>query len=283
MLRRTSLPAGRLAISVRPSDGRYMLCPFTPDPNVPLQVIDVETGKALCEVALPVMWDHFASSSYHMASGGSVYWLNDQEALCTGLCMERDSGAEFHWWRINYRTGKLLKEGTGGNDLENSMWFRRPELTEGGKRLLLIDGSGKGTWGTLSGEWIDTATLKSEKFGAAETDREPNGDFGLVPGGKYFHLGSYIFDRQTLKLVAAKDFPRYTLGAIAFSPDGGRYAVAIVKARGRDEWPGIDEWSWYSKYSAVVRVQETLTGKTLLAFSPRPPSGDSRFPRMVNA
>ena len=268
MLRRRFLPDGRLAASVRPFDGRYVLCPLTRDPKKPIQVIDVETGKALCEASLPLMWDDFAASDYHVASAGSVFWLNDEEALCVGLFLEDHTGTGFHWWRLNYRTGKTLAEGSGDNDIENSLWFGRPALTEDGKRLLVLHGFGKGSWGALNGAWIDTTTMVSQKLGEAKLDRKPNGDFGLVPGGKYFHIGSHIFDRQTLKLVAARDFPRDTLNTIVFSPDGSRYAAEIAKTRGQDDWPGIDEWSWYRRYPALVRVQETLSGRTLSVSSP---------------
>ena len=260
MLRRSSLPAGRLAVSVRPTDGRYALCPLTRDPKEPIQVFDVETGKALCEVALPVTWEHFAVTE-KVAGVKRVYWLDDQEALCTGYFIESGTGARDHWWRFNYQTGQVLKDGPIDVESQNSLLNGRGELTEDGRHLFVIHGADKGTWGPLKGEWIDTATLASQNSGEAKIERQPNGDFGLVPGGKYFHIGSHIFDRQTLKLVAARDFPRYTLSVIAFSPDGTRYAAVILKSRGADEWPGIDEWSWYAKYSSVVRVHETLTGK----------------------
>jgi WD40 repeat protein len=281
MLRRSSFPAGRLAASVRPSDGRYVLCPLTRDPKVPIQVIDVQTGKALCEVALPVTWDNgfndFGATEYKAARVRRVYWLNDQEALCTGYFIESGTGARDHWWRFNYRTGQVLKEGPIDIHKGNALLNDRGELTEDGRHLLSVCGSGKGTWDTLSGESVDTATLASQKLGEVKVDREPNGAFGLVPGGKYFHIGSYVFDRQTLKLVAARDFPCDTLGSIAFSPDGDRYAVVIEKTRGTDYWPGIGRWSSYAKYSTLVRVHETLTGRTLLACSPSAAAGRPAF------
>ena len=119
MPRRSSLPEGRLAASIRPSDGRYVLCPLTRDPKKPIQVIDLDTAKVMCEVKLPVMWDHFAASDFHVASAGSVYWLNDQEALCTGLFQGNDSETGVHWWRFNYRTGEIVSEGPGDNDMLN--------------------------------------------------------------------------------------------------------------------------------------------------------------------
>ncbi|MGA2796456.1 MAG: WD40 repeat domain-containing protein [Thermoguttaceae bacterium] len=268
MLRRSSLPAGRLAASVRPSDGLFALCPFPSDPKKPIQVIDVETGKALCEVALPLTWGDFGVTEHIAAVVRRVHWLNDQEILCTGYFIKSDSGEEDHWWRFNYRTGQVLKEGPIDINTQNSFLNGLGELTEDGRRLLVIDDAGKGTWGPLKSEWIDTATLASQNSGETKIDRQPNGDFGLVPGGKYFHIGSHVFDRQTIKLVAARDFPRDRLSKIAFSADGSRYAAVIEKISGINPWPGIDEWSWYRKYPMIVRIHETLTGKTLLAFSP---------------
>jgi WD40 repeat protein len=268
MLRRSFLPDGRLAGSVRPSDGRYVLCPLTRDPKKPIQVIDLDTGKTLCEVALPLTWSGVGVTEDRAAGVRRVHWLNDQEVLCSGYFIDSGTGARDHWWRFNYRTGQVLKEGAIDIETQNAFLNGLGELTEDGRRLLVVHGQGKGSWGTLKGEWIDTITLMSQKFGEAKVDREPNGDFGLVPGGKHFHIGTHVFDRQTLKLVAAKDFPRDRLGTMAFSPDGSRYAAAIVKMRAVDEWPGIDEWSWYQRYPTLVRVQETLTGRTLLAFSP---------------
>lgn len=267
MLNRSSFPPGRIVASVRPSDGRYALCPLARDPKKPIQVIDVETGKVLCEVALPVTWSDVGVTENKAAGAKRVHWLKDEEVLCTGYFID-NAGVNDHWWRFNYRTGQVLKEGVTDVEKQNSLLNGLGEVTEDGKHLLVVHGEGKGSWGTLEGEWIDTTTLTSRKFGENRVDHQPNGEFGLVPGGKYFHIGSYIFDRQTLKLVAARDFPRDTLSAIAFSPDGSRYAAAISKTRAVDEWPGIDEWSWYRSYPTLVRVHETLTGKTLLAFSP---------------
>src|SRR5262249_3270386 len=54
MLRRISLPAGRVPIEIRPSDGRYAFCPSAADPKLPVLVFDLENAKDCCEVPLPV-------------------------------------------------------------------------------------------------------------------------------------------------------------------------------------------------------------------------------------
>ena len=207
-----------------------------------------------------------------------VYWLNDETALCTGWSIESRVGATWHWWRFNCRTGKVLNGGSIDTRTQNSLLNSLGELTEDGKHLLVIHGSAMGGWGrTVRGELVDTATLRSRSLGQEELDREPTGDFGLVPGGKYFHIGSHIFDRRTLKRVAAKDFPRDRLCKVAFSPDGSRYAAVVSKVRGAKVWPGVDTWPSNRQYPVIVRVHETLTGRILLAFSPPPPASQLAY------
>ena len=94
---------------------------------------------------------------------------------------------------------------------------------------------------------IDLETLQTTDLG--RIDRPANGPFGLVPGGKYFHLGLHIYDRRSLNLVAAKDFPgdRVTIGTMTFSPDGSRYAASLWQ-HNLGEQP-----------RAAVLVHETLT------------------------
>ena len=79
-----------------------------------------------------------------------------------------------------------------------------------------------------------------------------------MPGGKYFHLGLHIYDRRSLNLVAAKDFPgdRATIGTVTFSPDGSRYAASLWQ-HNLEEQP-----------RAAVLVHETLTTRILAAFLP---------------
>jgi hypothetical protein len=129
-------------------------------------------------------------------------------------------------------------------------------LAEDGKTVFWAHDLGKNTppW---TAEKTDLATMECVMLGKIPVEHWPNGDFGLVPGGKYFHLGSQIYDRRTLKLVAAREFLGYGLRVIGFSPDGSRYAAMLQKARDS-----------HAKTEALVRVQDTLTGRTVLAFTP---------------
>ena len=72
LLRRISLPVGRRVASIRHSDGRYALCPSTGDPNVPIPIIDLETGKTLTEVALPLTWNSNGAAPRDIACNAGV-------------------------------------------------------------------------------------------------------------------------------------------------------------------------------------------------------------------
>ena len=128
-------------------------------------------------------------------------------------------------------------------------------MTEDGKHLFVIGGGGKGSPPDVAGQ-IDLETFQTTDLG--RIDRPADGPFGLVPGGKYFHLGLHVYDRRSLNLVAAKDFPRdrVTIGTMTFSPDGSRYAASLWQ-HNLGEQP-----------RAAVLVHATLTSRILAAFLP---------------
>ena len=262
-LRQIDIPPGHIMGHVEsmgdiePSDGRYALCFNAVDTTRPVQVIDLDTGNPACEVSLPFRRNRDALP-HGVPCIRRVYWLADQEAMCV-VCGESD-----HWWRFNYGTGKILAEG----DLDIHSWADTAminglgEVAEDGKRLFLVEGGGKGSPPWRAGR-INMKSLRGGEIGSIE--RPANGPFGLVPGGKYFYLGSHIYDRRSLYLVAAKEFPQDYAGieSIAFSPDGNHYAASVSY---RDE----DEHS-----KSLVLVHETLTLRTLLAFTA--PAGVEQF------
>ena len=51
-LRKVSLPAGYVVGSIRPSDGRYALCSDAPDATLHVHVVDLDTGKSICQASL---------------------------------------------------------------------------------------------------------------------------------------------------------------------------------------------------------------------------------------
>jgi WD40 repeat protein len=264
LLRKVSIPAGYVVGSIRPSDGRYALCSDAPDATLQVHVVDLDTGKSICQASLLLPWEVRAASR-SLAHAGNVHWLSDREVIHTGRFLHRHNGAFEDWWRLNYQTGDLIEldnplsipvEGAR-SDLEPKFARFRSDgdVTEDGKHLFVIGGGGKGDPPNLAGQ-IDLETLQTTDLG--RIDRPADGPFGLVPGGKYFHLGLHIYDRRSLNLVAAKDFPRdrVTIGTMTFSPDGSRYAASLWQ-HNLGEQP-----------RAAVLVHGTLTSRILAAFLP---------------
>jgi WD40 repeat protein len=240
MLARVSLPTDPILGKTRPLDTRYVLCPSGRELDLRknVNVVDLTTGTRLCEVALRL----------DAAEQRSLYWLNDSEALCVG---------REQWYRFDYRTGEALATGAVSAAARSILCSGAGESTEDGRTVFYVHDIGKNTppW---TAETVDLDTLKITKLGEFQTRGWPNGPFGLVPGGKYFHLGSQVFDRRTLRLVAATEFSEddVTIPLMSFSPDGSRCAALL---RRRNERPND---------GAMVYVHETLTSRRLSAFVP---------------
>lgn len=261
--RRFSFPAERYPAEVRPWDGRYALCPSAINPKLPIQVVDLEDGKTECEVALPVKWhihiepDRLYGESvdgdglYHAIR---LYWLGEDECFVAAQRREKTE-----WWRFNYRNGQVLAQGSI-NQQSGAPVFRG-ELTEDGRHVFFAHSSGKN-----SPPWViertDLATLQTERLGQINTVADQH-LCGLIPGGKYFYIGTTVYDRKKLRPAAIAGFPAGT-GTIAFSPDGHRYAVSVPWNGNSQDWPS--RFRFCSEPKGLVRVQDTLTGRTLLAF-----------------
>jgi WD40 repeat protein len=256
MLRRYSVPGGRWIASIRPSDGRYAMCVVLGTGNHPIQVLDLETGTIVCEVPpLPPGW---AQDMRAWEDGGDeFFWLKEPEAMWTHI-------VDFRWFNyrwFNYLTGKVLSEGK----LDFKKHPLSGEPTEDGTRLFCLGGGGRSKGGPkwwTAGE-ILLPGLEFRDLGIVDTKGNPRDPFGLVPGGKYFYIEAQIFDRQSLKRVATKEFADGFPSALSFNADGSRYVTVVaqdaVVARDSD-WCG-----WAKSDRPILRVQETLTGRTLLA------------------
>lgn len=218
MSRRFSLPTDCLLANIRPSDGRYALCSGEVAPNWPLQVVDLDTGTSVCEVKLALSWRELDLDS-PMARGQRVYWLNDQEILCTGGFFNQNRGASHHWWRFDGRTGKLPVEGDPrsipSQEVSVGLWpdsvitNGKGTVTEDGTETFLIGGSGKGSPPSVAGR-IDLRTLRVTDLG--KNDRPVN-----------------VFVHETL----AKDMLLAFTSAKAvthfrFSQDGAQLAIACT-------------------------------------------------------
>ena len=106
-LRKVSIPAGYVVGSIRPSDGRYALCSDAPDAALHVQVVDLDTGKSICQASLPLPWE-VRGASRSLAHAGNIHWLSDREVVHTGRFLDRHSGAFEDWWRLNYQTGDFI-------------------------------------------------------------------------------------------------------------------------------------------------------------------------------
>jgi WD40 repeat protein len=264
-LRKVSVPAGYVVGSIRPSDGRYALCSNT-HAALHVQVVDLDTGESICHASLPLPWEVRRAWS-PLAHARNVHWLSGPEVVYTGRLPGNHGGISEDWWRLNYQSGEVIDYGNPRSmllrgvrhDLELEIGGLRigsdGEVTEDGKHLFVVSGAGKGSPPSVAGQ-IHLETFQISDLG--QIDRPVNGPFGLVPGGKYFHLGLHIYNRRSLNLVGAKDFPGddTTIRTVTFSPDGSHYAASL--------WQHI----LGEQPRAAVLVHETLTSRILMAFLP---------------
>jgi hypothetical protein len=249
MLRRYSVPSGRWIASIRPSDSRYAMCVVRGTGRQPTQVLDLETSATVCEVPpLPPSWEEEMQPQTWDDLGTRFFWLKEPEVMFV---------FNGHFRRFNSRTGKVLAEGQVDIDKNNALFNTRGEPTEDGTRLFDAHDGGKRNPPWTADETL-LPSLEFRRLGTVDTIGNPEGPFGLVPGGKYFYIAAQIFDRQSLKRVAFKDFGDGAPSALSFNADGSRYVTVVAQRRDR-----VDSVS--EKRRPLLRVQETSTGRTLLA------------------
>jgi WD40 repeat protein len=255
MKTRFALPKDTTCVSVRPPDGRYALCasaidvetPFwNPEKKVlPVKVVDLDTGKVVSGVDLPVNWP---------ATATRVLWLKEPEALCLTDRMAR---------RFNYLTGEMLGKHGNESSNQNASYNDADEVAEDGQTLYSIDGGYK--IGRVSLERFNIDTGESTKVGEADLPHVTGNGRGLVPGGKYFFIsdpGMYIYDRNNVKIVAQKKMKDWDFLHTTFSPQGNYYAIAA----GARRIVGDNFTIYEPDVQTIIRVQETLTGKTVFVF-----------------
>ena len=253
---RFSLPKDTTCVSVRPPDGRYALCASAPDVETPfwdskkkvppVKVVDLGTGKVISEVDLPVNWSFTATK---------VLWLREPEALCLA-----DGKARL----FNYLTGELMNQTNLDFNNQNILFNGNAEVDDDdGQTLYSISGGYKSSRVAL--EKSEITKWESAKLGEAELPSLTGNARGLVPGGKYFFVGNpglYIYDRNPVKLAAQKRLKGWDPFHISFSSQGSYCAFAALATRAVDDNFTIHE----PDIQTIIRVQETLTGKTAFAF-----------------
>jgi WD40 repeat protein len=245
--KRVTLPATLEVLSPREPDGRYLICRDTAakEGQLAVQVIDAETGKAECSLALPPP-ERFADPTF--------VWLGDREALFSN---------ESVFIRFDYHTGKVLGEGKW--DGKAGLWASggRRVLVDDGKAVSWIGGSPK--YGVFEAHQADLVTGKVRQLGEVRMPQFTGNSCGLVPGGKYFYIGDpdlHLLDRKTLAVVASRRFRGADLLSLDFTAAGDRYAVAT----GGRIFVDRELRRWDSEAPSMVRIHETVSGKTLGAF-----------------
>ena len=141
----------------------------------------------------------------------------------------------------------------------------------------LVGGGGKGSPPDVAGQ-IQLETFQFSDLG--RIDCPANGPFGLVPGGKYFHLGLHIYDRRSLNLVAAKDFPgdRTTIRTVTFSPDGSRYAASLWQHNFGEE---SEPPSWFTRRLRVASWRHSRHRRTSRSCDSPPMAHNWRLPTIM--
>jgi hypothetical protein len=245
---RLALPASLRWLSARPSDGRYLLCRGKPVPGRPAtHVVDAETGHVVSSPALPDEIDIVYSTG--------IYWANEPEAIfITGKKAVR----------FDYLTGKVLREtacektpgGWGG-----------AALSADGALLHWIETTGKGT--NVEIHALNLTTGKAFEIG--KNWRLGGYDAGVVPGGKYFHIGPhYLLDRRTLDVVAEKRLRGFSTENMVFAADGSR--AAVITDRHSLDWQS--NWPPTGK---TIRILDVPSLKTIGAIGPVPGAHRLRF------
>ncbi|MCW0217938.1 MAG: WD40 repeat domain-containing protein [Prosthecobacter sp.] len=157
---------------------------------------------------------------------------------------------------FNYLTGEIIqsfKQASG-------------HLTEDGQNFFLIKGDDRMPWASKSMTLtqVNLPTGEVTELGKRELKRPTGGQSGLIPGGRYFyigHPGMFIYNLQTLELVAEKTFKGSDLLHTIFSPDGSQY---VVLTSGRlffnGQFPDHD-----AEKHGIIRLHDTLSGKLLWA------------------
>jgi hypothetical protein len=172
---------------------------------------------------------------------------------------------------VNYRTGETVTASKvhfdGGS---GSLMYG--QLSEDRQRLWHLDNrtDGKFRWPP---RWeiteLSFKSLKPFRHQEIMPEDHPNGEPGLVPGGRYFHLGTQIYERKTFKLVSEQRFLGLQVAAIAFTTDGSRYAAVV------DGLVYVDG-PWDSNRQSLACICDTATGGILQAWPVSKRSGEWR-------
>lgn len=244
----------RLESAAVSPDGAVLAVAVTDQPPV---LFNMETGERL------------APGKGHHGRITSVAFSDDGRSLTT----VGEDGWECNWDAATLKIAKRKLLGANEAPVGTGVAVRSPldgQPLEDGRSMLKLQVDPRGRH--LDVIRVDMVTGRSNQIGEAQTPWLPDGPRGLVPGGKFFHAGTQIYDRTTLKLVSEKRLRGDDVLKMAFSADGSRYAVVTRRLDAPSDLEAATE-----EATCWVRVHETATGKTLGAF----PTSDEAVNQMA--
>lgn len=244
MLKRKEFPEGYQYLSMRPWDGKYIICENIKTAveskvgekgTIPVRVLNTNSGKVICQFTLPLGFYR-----------NNIFWVNNEDILVY---------LDDILYRYNYLTGKLLSK-VKIKDYVFSWGAKK--VMEDGKRFFVYPAPGKGQGYVDKVSVVDIATGKISTRKMPKIYRCRKG--GLVPGGKYFYLAApdvFIFNRHSLveknKVILGE---KIEIEDIAFCPNGEFYAILTKDIEAEFVSP------------KTIKVFATFDSKPVLTFRP---------------
>jgi hypothetical protein len=211
----------------------------------PAVVVEAGTGEIAARTRLPAGY-----------AEADVFWRGDGEILLVDPARSRIA-------RFSPEKGTVLAEvEVPGLRLGGAC------LDEGGRHLLIptrMPETGEAAIAT-----VDVLTGAGDRVAFPVSRGRRVGRFDLVPGGRHLALVSgrvEILDRATLMPVIGRTFGSGGLGSVAFSGDGGRFAVVSPAGAEVEEIRAL--YSAEMPPTTLVRILETASGR-VLAIVPSP-------------
>ena len=260
-------PNGYGMVALCGAGGQFAVCRrlLETERYAPVKILDVDSGHEVGELKVP----HYGYVSYFMASEKEVCCYYEeptddspQGEIPPGIVIGRPYATYLARFELpggrriarhEIRFPERDRFRSGGTDVR---------LAEDGKHLWILDG--------LSGDprglphlglyvlAIDGGNVtRHEKI---SRDYWGNYSFDLVPGGRWFSIGSLIFDRQTVHIAGGVRADDSDCGPV-FSADGSRYAALHLQQEPKNKVPA--EQAAEPRMLACLR--ETLNGRAQLA------------------
>lgn len=105
-----------------------------------------------------------------------------------------------------------------------------------------------------------------QTVGEIPTRWRQTGPNGLVPGGKYLHIGTQVFERGDLKPISAANV-HGDIDQIQFTSDGRRYLLVTTERQSRPAPLGLGHIR--EEVAQRVRIHDTASGQTLVCIPTR--------------